>query len=127
MKELTKREDQIMRIIWRLRKAVIRDVLAEFPEPKPHYNTVATLVKILEKKGVLKAERIGNTNQYSPTQNFEEYREENLGEIKENFLITSLKKKTCQKQKRKNSSELLSLRDSGNISCRQVKLLDQHL
>jgi len=105
MKELTKREDQIMRIIWRLKKAVIRDVLAEFPEPRPHYNTVATLVKILEKKGVLKAERIGNTNQYSPTQNFEEYREEHLGDIKENFFDNSFPKMLSYFAKKENLSE----------------------
>jgi len=90
MKELTKREDQIMEIIWRLKKAVIRDVVAEFPEPKPHYNTVATLVKILVKKGVLQSELVGNTHHYSPTEKFEEYREKHIGEIKKKFFGDSL-------------------------------------
>ena len=65
MKELTKREDQIMRIVWRLKKGFIRDIIEAFPEPKPHYNTVATIVKILaNKKGFLESELIGNTHQY---------------------------------------------------------------
>jgi len=92
MKALTKREDQIMQIIWKLRKAVIRDIVAEFPEPRPHYNTVATLVKILVKKGVLESVKIGNTHQYSPAQDFEEYREEHLGDIKEKFFENSFPK-----------------------------------
>lgn len=92
MKALTKREDQIMEIIWQLKKAYIRDIVAHFPEPQPHYNTVATLVKILVKKGVLQSELIGNTHQYSPTQDFEEYREQHLGDIKEKFFDNSFPK-----------------------------------
>lgn len=92
MKKLTKREDQIMQIIWRLKKAFIRDIMQEFPEPQPHYNTVATIVKILVKKQVLKSEKIGNTHQYSPTQNFEDYREENIESIKEKFFENSFPK-----------------------------------
>jgi len=45
MKELTKREDQIMQIVWRLKAAFIKDIVAEFPEPQPHYNTVAGDIK----------------------------------------------------------------------------------
>ncbi len=90
--ELTKRENQIMQIIWRLKKAVIRDIVDQFPSPQPHYNTVATLVKILVKKGVLQSELIGITHQYSPTQDFEEYREEHIEEIKEKFFDNSFSK-----------------------------------
>jgi len=92
MTKLTKREDQIMQIIWKLKGAVIRDIVAEFPEPQPHYNTVATLVKILVKKGVLKSETIGNTHKYSPVQAFEEYREQELGDLKEKFFDNSFPK-----------------------------------
>lgn len=92
MIELTKREDQIMQIVWRLEKAFIRDVLDELPEPKPHYNTVATLVKILVKKGVLKSEMMGNTHQYSPVQGFDEYRDTQISDIKEKFFENSFSK-----------------------------------
>ena len=105
MKELTKREEQIMEIVWRLKKAFIRDILAEFPEPQPHYNTVATLVKILEKKGVLQAEMIGNTYEYSPTQDFEAYREEFLEEVKERFFDNSLPKMLAHFAKKEKLSE----------------------
>ena len=92
MKKLTKRETQIMQIIWKLKEAVIRDIVDAFPEPKPHYNTVATLVKILVKKGELKSVMIGNTHQYSPAQDFDEYRDEHIGDIKEKFFDNSLPK-----------------------------------
>ena len=81
-----------MNIIWRLKKAVIRDIVDEFPEPKPHYNTVATLVKIMVKKGALQSVKIGNTHVYSPAQDFESYRDEHLGSIKERFFDNSLPK-----------------------------------
>ena len=81
-----------MQIVWKLGKAFIRDVVDELPEPKPHYNTVATLIKILVKKGVLKSEMIGNTHQYSPVQKFEDYRDDQIGDIKRKFFDNSFSK-----------------------------------
>ncbi|GAB5527013.1 MAG: BlaI/MecI/CopY family transcriptional regulator [Roseivirga sp.] len=104
MKELTKRENQIMQIVWRLKEAVIRDIVDEFPEPKPHYNTVATLVKILVKKGELKSVMIGNTHQYSPAQDFEEYREAHIGDIKEKFFENSFSNMMAHFAKNENLS-----------------------
>lgn len=106
MKELTKRETQIMRIVWRLKKAFIRDIIEEFPDPKPHYNTIATIVKILEKKkGFLKAELVGNTNQYSPTTDFEDFRDDDLADIKANYFGNSLPKMLAHFAKKENLSE----------------------
>lgn len=105
MKALTKREDQIMQIIWRLKKAFIRDIVNEFPEPHPHYNTVATLVKILEKKGVLQSEKMGNTYQYRPTQDFDTYREEHIEGIKEKFFDNSFPKMMAHFAKKEKLSE----------------------
>lgn len=105
MIELTKRESQIMEIIWRLRKAFIREIVGEFPEPRPHYNTVATIVKILVKKDVLQSEKIGNTHQYSPTQNFEDYREEHISDIKEKFFEGSFPKMLAHFAKKEQLTE----------------------
>ncbi|MEL6141805.1 MAG: BlaI/MecI/CopY family transcriptional regulator [Bacteroidota bacterium] len=105
MKQLTKREDQIMQIVWRLKKAFIRDILAEFPEPQPHYNTVATLVKILVKKGMLQSTKLGNMHQYYPSQNFDEYREEQIGDIKEKFFDNSFPKMLAHFAKKEKLTE----------------------
>jgi len=105
MKELTKREDQIMQVVWRLKKAFIRDIVDGLPEPTPHYNTVATLVKILVKKGVLQSEKIGNTHQYSPTVDFEDYREKSLEGIKEKFFDNSFPKMMAHFAKKETMSE----------------------
>lgn len=92
MAEFTKREDQIMQIVWKLKKAFIRDILEELPEPKPHYNSVATIVKILVKKGALSSVKIGNTHQYSSNIEFEDHREEHLTDIKKKYFGNSFPK-----------------------------------
>ncbi len=105
MEKLTKREDQIMQIVWKLETAFIRDVIAQLPEPKPHYNSVATIIKILVKKGVLKSEMIGNTHQYSPVVEFETYRDTNLTNIKKKFFGNSFPKMMAYFAKEENLSE----------------------
>jgi len=105
MEKLTKREDQIMQIIWKLEKAFIRDVIEQLPEPKPHYNSVATIIKILVKKGVLKSEMIGNTHQYSPVVEFDTYRDTNLTNIKKKFFGNSFPKMMAYFAKEENLSE----------------------
>jgi len=106
MIELTKREDQIMQIVWKLEKAFIRDVVEELPEPKPHYNTVATLIKILVRKGVLNSEMIGNTHQYRPVQGFDEYRDTQIGDIKEKFFENSFSKLVAHFAKNESLTEI---------------------
>ena len=105
MGQLTKREEEIMQIIWRLGKAFIREIVEAYPEPKPHYNTVATLVKILEKKEILASKRLGNMHQYSPTVNFEDYREEHVANLKEKYFDNSFPQMLAHFAKKENLTE----------------------
>ena len=66
MVKLAKREEQIMQVFWELEKAFIKEVIPHLPDPKPHYNSVATMVKILEEKGFLDHETVGNASNISP-------------------------------------------------------------
>lgn len=66
MKELTKAEDQIMQILWTIEKGFVKDILDHLPEPKPAYNTVSTIVRILEKKGFVGYKAYGKTHEYFP-------------------------------------------------------------
>jgi predicted transcriptional regulator len=66
MKTLTKAEEEIMHLIWKLDKAFLRDILGEMPSPKPHQNTVATMVKILVEKKFVGVEVFGRTHRYFP-------------------------------------------------------------
>lgn len=73
MKELTKAEEQIMQIIWELKEGVIHDIIKRMADPKPAYNTVSTIVRILETKGFISHEAIGRTHIYFPIVGKEEY------------------------------------------------------
>jgi BlaI family transcriptional regulator, penicillinase repressor len=73
MVKLAKREEQIMQAFWDLGKAFIRDVIPQLPDPRPHYNSVATMVKILEEKGFLDHETVGNMYRYFPVVSREDY------------------------------------------------------
>jgi predicted transcriptional regulator len=66
MKELTKAEEQVMKILWRIEKGFVKDVLEKMPEPKPAYNTVSTIIRILEKKGFVSYKAYGKTHEYFP-------------------------------------------------------------
>jgi len=66
MKELTKAEEQIMQILWDLNEGFVNDIIDKMPEPKPAYNTVSTIIRILEKKGFVAHNAFGKTHQYYP-------------------------------------------------------------
>lgn len=66
IKDLTRAEEQIMQVIWELKQGFIKDVLDKLPEPKPAYNTVSTIVRILEIKGFVSHLAFGKTHQYFP-------------------------------------------------------------
>lgn len=66
MKELTKAEEQVMQILWDIEKGFVKDVLAKMDEPKPAYNTVSTIIRILEKKGFVGYKAYGKTHEYYP-------------------------------------------------------------
>ena len=65
-KELTKAELEVMQILWKLKKAFVGDILDRMVEPKPAYNTVSTVVRLLEKKGVVGHESFGKSHRYYP-------------------------------------------------------------
>ena len=73
IKELTKAEDQVMQILWTLQKGFVKDILEEMPNPKPAYNTVSTIVRILESKGFVDHKAYGKTHEYFPCISKEKY------------------------------------------------------
>jgi len=78
MTELTKAEEQIMQVLWRLEKAVVKDVIEKLPTPKPAYNTVSTIIRILEKKGFVSHKAFGKTYEYFPLIARDEYKKKFL-------------------------------------------------
>jgi BlaI family transcriptional regulator, penicillinase repressor len=86
MKTLTKAEEQIMQVIWQLERAFVKEIITELPEPKPAYNTVSTVVRILESKGVLDHESFGKSHRYFPTMSKEEYTRSSMNSLVENYF-----------------------------------------
>ncbi len=74
MKELTKAEEQVMCILWELGEGIVKDVLDKMPEPKPAYNTVSTVIRVLEGKGFVDHKAYGNSHVYFPLIAEKEYR-----------------------------------------------------
>lgn len=105
MQKLGKREEQIMQAVWQLEKAFIKDIIDELPEPKPHYNTVATMVKILTEKGFLSAEKLGNTYQYTPLVALADYRKQDMATIKKKYFGNSFTKMLTHFAKEENLSD----------------------
>ncbi len=66
MKELTHAEEQVMQYLWKLEKAFLKDIVDEYPEPKPAYTTISTVIRVLVKKGFIGFDQFGKTNRYFP-------------------------------------------------------------
>jgi BlaI family transcriptional regulator, penicillinase repressor len=91
MMELTRAEEQIMQILWKIEKGFIKEVLDQFEDPKPAYTTVATFLKILEKKGFVSHETLGNSHKFYPLISKEEYSKSHLNSIFGKYFKGSIK------------------------------------
>ncbi|MDQ1265558.1 MAG: BlaI family transcriptional regulator, penicillinase repressor [Bacteroidota bacterium] len=89
MKELTKAEEQVMQALWQTKKSFVKDIVEGFPEPKPAYNTISTIVRILERKGFVGHEAFGNTHQYFPKISKKDYSRNFLSRFVKNYFGNS--------------------------------------
>ena len=105
MIKLAKREEQIMQVFWELNKAFIKEIIPHLPDPKPHYNSVATMVKILEEKGFLDHETVGNVYQYFPVVSREDYQQHAMKDIVSQYFDNSYPRMLAFFAKQQNLSE----------------------
>ena len=91
MVTLTKAEEKIMHILWDLEKGFVKDIQARFPDPKPPYNSVSTIVRVLVKKDIVGYNKFGGTYEYYPLISKEEYRSGQLGSLVNNYFNNSFK------------------------------------
>jgi len=89
---LTKAEEQIMQVLWRLNNAFIKDIIEELPKPKPAYNTVSTIVRILERKEIVGYEAFGKTHRYFPLVSKNAYSKQEVSGLFKNYFDSSLHK-----------------------------------
>lgn len=90
IKDLTKAEEQLMQIIWQMDKGFVKDVMDHLPEPKPAYNTVSTIIRILETKGFLAHEAFGKAHQYYPLISREDYKRHATEKLLDNYFENSV-------------------------------------
>ncbi|RLD26853.1 MAG: BlaI/MecI/CopY family transcriptional regulator [Bacteroidetes bacterium] len=91
MQKLTNKEEEIMHILWMLKKAFVKDVLAEINEDKPHYNTLSTIIRNLEEKVYVSYNAFGKTHQYYPIVSKEAYRKRFMNSAIDNYFNSSYK------------------------------------
>ena len=91
MHTLTRAEERIMLILWEIEKGFIKDILARFPDPKPPYNTVSTIVRVLVKKGIIGFNEYGSTYEYHPLIKKDEYRKGQMKKLVSDYYNNSLK------------------------------------
>ncbi len=91
MQKLTNKEEEIMHILWKLKKAFVKEVMAEITEEQPHYNTLSTIIRNLEEKGFVSHNAFGNTHQYFPIVSMEEYRKRFMNTAIDNYFNSSYK------------------------------------
>lgn len=89
IKELTKAEEQVMQILWQLKEAIVKDIIEEMPEPKPAYNTVSTVVRVLESKGFIDHKAYGNSHVYFPLISDAEYKKFTFDKMMKNYFSNS--------------------------------------
>ncbi|NJM79622.1 MAG: BlaI/MecI/CopY family transcriptional regulator [Flavobacterium sp.] len=91
MQKLTNKEEEIMQILWKLKKAFVKDILEEITEDKPHYNTLSTIVRNLEEKGYVGYTAYGKTHQYFPIVSLENYRKKFMNTAIDTYFNSSYK------------------------------------
>lgn len=91
MKQLTKAEEEIMQVLWNLESANVKAIIDKLPEPKPAYNTVSTIVRILESKGFVDYEKEGKGHVYFPILQKHEYSNQSINSLVDNYFQGSFK------------------------------------
>ena len=86
MRELTKAEEQVMLILWEIKEGIVKDVIDKMDPPKPAYNTVSTVIRVLETKGFIDHKAVGNTYIYFPTITEEQYKHFAFDKVMNNYF-----------------------------------------
>lgn len=91
MKQLTKAEEEVMHILWQLKKCNVASIIKELPTPKPAYNTVSTIVRILESKGFVDHEQEGKGYLYYPVLRKSDYSNQSINKLVDGYFQGSFK------------------------------------
>jgi predicted transcriptional regulator len=111
MRELTRAEEEIMQVLWKIKRGFVKDILEHFDEPKPAYNTVSTIVRILQDKGFVNHKAYGRTHEYFTVVSKEEYSRMHLKTFVKDYFSNSFEKMVSFFAREKG----ISLKEMGEI------------
>ena len=111
MRELTRAEEQVMQVLWKIKRGFVKDILEHFDEPKPAYNTVSTIVRILQDKGFVDHKAYGRTHEYFPLISKNDYSKMHLDTFVKDYFSDSFGKMVSFFAKEKS----ISVREMGEI------------
>jgi predicted transcriptional regulator len=89
IKELTKAEETVMQLLWQLKEAIVKDIIERMPDPKPAYNTVSTVVRVLEGKGFIGHKAYGNSHVYFPLVSEAQYKKFTFDKMMSSYFSNS--------------------------------------
>lgn len=84
--KLTKAEEQLMQFLWEMERGFLKDIVERFPEPRPAYTTVSTVIRVLVKKGFIGFKTYGKTNEYFPVVSKDEYFQRQVKPMLSNYF-----------------------------------------
>jgi len=88
---LTRAEEEVMQVLWKIKKGFVKDILEHFPEPKPAYTTISTIVRILQDKGFVSHKAYGRSHEYFPLISKEEYTKNHIKSFVRDYFSNSFK------------------------------------
>ncbi|MDE6368972.1 MAG: BlaI/MecI/CopY family transcriptional regulator [Muribaculaceae bacterium] len=91
MKKLTEREEELMEILWNKGPMFVREIIEELPEPKTHFNTISTFVRLLENKGFVSHTKFGSSYRYEAAVSRDEFSRSTLKDVVDRYFGSSLK------------------------------------
>lgn len=115
MKQLTKAEEQIMKVLWKLDGGLLMEIVEKMPQPQPHKNTVATVLKTMVDKGFVKTETAGRFFRYKPIITKEQYSKSTLQKVAKGYFEGSF------------TNVISFLVDENKVSVKELELLLQQI
>ncbi len=114
MKKLTRKEEELMKVLWHIKEGFVKDIIKQYPNPRPHYNTISSLVRLLEEKGFIGHKVYGNTHQYFPLIIKQDYRKTFIKDVVKDYFDNSYKQTVSlfieeQKLSNEDLEELMEL------------------
>ena len=111
MRELTRAEEQVMQVLWKIKKGFVKDILDHFDDPKPAYNTISTIIRILQDTGFVNHRAYGRTHEYFPLVSKNEYSKTHLITFVRDYFSNSFEKMVSFFAKEKS----ISVKEMGEI------------